>query len=89
MLNCSRLHRMADLSPRSRWTRLGRVYQACQAQEEAAYNKWLRGLTDEELEELVRLGNVCEAVAEGLLPDDAWTQQQARLFTEAVNRGKR
>lgn len=73
---------------RNQWTRLDRVWQACQQKQEASYAGWLRGLTDEELDDLIRAGDICRAVSEGLLPQDAWTEQQSDLWTEAMNRAK-
>ena len=55
---------------------LARVWRACQQKEEAACNGWLRSWTDEELDELIRVWEIRAAIAEGLLPDDAWTQAQ-------------
>ena len=73
---------------RNPWTRLARVSRACQALEEAALNEWLRTRTVAELDDLGRLGEVCKAVNEGLLPDDAWTQEQGGLWTEAMSKAR-
>lgn len=72
---------------RNPWTRLDRVYQACRQKEEAAYNGWLQRLTDEELDELIRVWEIRAAVAEGLLPDDVWTQGQGRRWKAATEKG--
>ena len=71
---------------RNPWTRLDRVYRACRQKEEAAYNGWLQRLTDEELDELIRVWEIRVAVDAGLLPDDAWTQNQGRRWTEAMEK---
>ena len=71
---------------RNPWTRLDRVYQACRQKEEAAYNGWLQSLTDEELDELIRVWEIRVAVDAGLLPDDAWTQDQGRQWTAAMEK---
>ena len=59
---------------RNQWTRLDRLRRACRQKEEARWSGWLQSLTDAELEDLIRLGEIREAAAEGLLTDDAWTQ---------------
>ncbi len=79
---------MRNLSPSSYRTRLHRLSQAAQAKTEKEveraehrYSEWLRSLTDEELDEELRLAELRQSIENGLVPESAWVDPFAERGT--------